>query len=68
MNVFDMMLIEMAADISIGSAFARMAAGSFDLSILFYSLAAFFSCVGFSIVFNLKGWNIVFASVGGAIG
>jgi len=68
MYLFGMMLYEMAADISIGSAFAKMAAGSFDLNILFYSLAAFFSCVGFSIVFNLKGWNIVYASVGGAIG
>jgi uncharacterized membrane protein YjjB (DUF3815 family) len=68
MYVFGMMLFEMAADLSIGSAIASVAAGALDLSILFYSLAAFFSCVGFSIVFNLKGWNIVYASIGGAIG
>lgn len=36
--------------------------------LLFYSLAAFFSCVGFSIVFNLRGRAILLASAGGALG
>ncbi|MDW7658549.1 MAG: threonine/serine exporter family protein [Bacillota bacterium] len=31
-------------------------------------LYAFIACLGFSLVFNLRGWNMLFAAAGGALG
>jgi len=38
------------------------------MTILLQCLYAFFSCVGFSIIFNVRGKTIIYAAIGGALG